>query len=712
MKNDHVIFLNQPARQDNLVDLFCGCGGSGGGLLDATEIMGRKVSGTFVNHWDKAIQIHQANHPEHRHLEEDLFMLDPAAVFPVGTYCSLLWASPQCTFFSVARGASCVNEQDRSHAHSVTDWVKHLNPEAVICENVKEFRDWGPVMQRREQQGPKKGELMWAKNAKPVYSAHDKDYPNRSIMPKKHMRATGEAEEAWCVRMKEAGYQPYEVPDKTRKGEYFDLWLQEMQDLGYMADHRVLKSADFGDPTIRARLFIYFVRKDTGRKIVWPEPYAGEHGTGHNRPMDWRTARDIIQWELKGQSVFTRDKDLADNTFRRLAIGLVKYGLRDFLVSSAHGSPKPTDCDRRVHDLDQPLHTLTAKGDRGVVKVSGEFITPNFGERPGQAPRTHSVDSPVPTVTSHGAGGVVESEAYVVPHHTGSKKDWVKSVDQPVSTVTSTMTGEGLAVPSIVQLKGQSTAQDVDAPLTALTQSQSHYLMQPEVQMVDHLRGTGIVTSPDEPIRTIAAGGQHQALAEAFMFAIDQTGGSDKNDGTYPIDSPTRTLVTKANQACIEMELEVVSDRFLQACSENGVDTSRAVTFLGHLVEELKRRGKVDAKPWIYVYYSSGSEGKSIDEPLPTVRTKAGHALVYPVIEMDGKLIRIDLFYRMLTPLELQRAMGFPDDMEWAGVTKTETIRAIGNSVSRGVSRALGLAWYSQFADVWPRVKHLYQPQE
>jgi DNA (cytosine-5)-methyltransferase 1 len=665
VSSDHVIFLNQPSRQDNLVDLFCGCGGSGGGLLDATEIMGRKVSGTFVNHWDKAIQIHQANHPEHRHLEEDLFMLDPAAVFPVGTYCSLLWASPQCTFFSVARGASCVNEQDRSHAHSVTDWVKHLNPEAVICENVKEFRDWGPVMQKRHYEGPDKGELMWALNAKPL-----KEVPEEHRRRKLSGDRGREASEArWVKQMLARGYQPYEVPDKTRKGEYFDLWLQEMKDLGYMADHRVLKSADFGDPTIRARLFIYFVRKDTGRKIVWPEPYAGERGTGHNLPMDWRTARDIIQWELKGQSVFTRDKDLADNTFRRLAIGLVKYGLRDFLVSSAHGSPKTGDCNRRVHDLDQPLHTLTAKGDRGVVTT----------------------------------------DAYVVPHHTGSKKDWVKSIDQPVSTVTSTMTGEGLAVPSIVQLKGQSTAQDVDAPLTALTQSQSHYLMQPEVQMVDHLRGTGIVTSPDEPIRTIAAGGQHQALAEAFMFAIDQTGGGNKNDGTYPIDSPTRTLVTKANQACIEMELEVVSDRFLQACSDNGVDTSRAVTFLGHLVDELTRRGKVDAKPWIYVYYSSGSEGKSIDEPLPTVRTKAGHALVYPVIEMDGKLIRVDLFYRMLTPLELQRAMGFPDDMEWAGVTKTETIRAIGNSVSRGVSRALGLAWYSQTSDVWSKVKHIYE---
>jgi DNA (cytosine-5)-methyltransferase 1 len=270
------------------------------------------------------------------------------------------------------------------------------------------------------------------------------------------------------------------------------------------------------------------------------------------------------------------------------------------------------------------------------------------------------------------------------------------------------MSGEGLVQPSIIQMKGQSTAQSVDAPMTALTQQQAHYLMEPEVRMIDHQRRTGVAKSLDDPLRTVTAGGQHQALAEAFMFAIDQSGGDRKNDGTYSVDQPMRTLVTKHNQACIEMELEEVSDRFLQACSERGVDTTRATTFLGFLVDELKRKGKVDAKPWIYVYYSSGSEGKHIDEPLPAVRTKAGHALVYPVVERDGRLIRIDLFYRMLTPLELQRAMGFPDDMQWGGCTKTQIIRAIGNSVSRGVARALGLAWYSQDSNVWEKVKHLY----
>lgn len=608
---DQMVYLDQPGNEvpDAMVDLFCGAGGSGGGLLDATELLGRNVQGTFVNHWDKAIKIHNANHPEHRHLEEDLFMLDPTNVFPAETNCSLLWASPQCTFFSVARGASCVNEQDRSHAHSVTDWVKHLNPEAVLCENVKEFEGWGPTMQKRRTVSPRKGELIWAKSAKPV-----------NDLPRGWNRARGESETDWSIRMIADGYQRYEVPDPNGKGEYFKEWIADMERLGYDADWRTLRSADYGDPTIRQRLFVYFVRKDSPKKIVWPEPYAEQPkpGVEMTRPMPWITTRQIIDWSLKGDSVFTRKRKLADNTFRRLAIGLVKFGLKDFL------SPK--------------------------------------------------------------------SDAYVIPKDRGHDKRYVKSVDHPMSAVTTRHTGEGLVEPNIIHLKGKSTAQDIDVPLSALTAKDSHFLSQPSLDAVAAPR----------------AG--NQALAEAFMFTLDQTGGSKKpNHGCYSVDEPLRTLVTKANASCIEFELEALEDAFLHNCEVGGVDLERAKTFLGYLVEELHSKGKVDAKPWVYVYYSNGAEGKEIDAPLPAVRTKAGHALVYPVIELEGKYIKIDLFYRMLTPLELQRAMGFPDDMDWAGCNKADQVRAIGNSVSRGVSRALGLAWYSQDSNVWQHVKPLYE---
>lgn len=62
-----------------------------------------------------------------------------------------------------------------------------------------------------------------------------------------------------------------------------------------------------------------------------------------------------------------------------------------------------------VDSIDRPLRALQAlqaKNGTGVAISTATptgFLTPNFGERPTQAPRTHSLDAPVPTITSHGA---------------------------------------------------------------------------------------------------------------------------------------------------------------------------------------------------------------------------------------------------------------------------------------------------------------------
>ncbi len=51
----------------------------------------------------------------------------------------------------------------------------------------------------------------------------------------------------------------------------------------------------------------------------------------------------------------------------------------------------------------------------------------------------------------------------------------------------------------------------------------------------------------------------------------------------------------------------------------------------------------------------------------------------------------------MLTVKELQKAQGFKEDFVWPkGITKTDIVKAIGNSVSRGVAEALTLAYYTQ----------------
>ena len=197
------------------------------------------------------------------------------------------------------------------------------------------------------------------------------------------------------------------------------------------------------------------------RPIVWPRPLYSRGGKASGtRP--WRAARDIIDWSLKGRSIFDRERPLAPRTLARILEGLRRFGgeeLRPFLVLMERGGgtrgvdePIPTittarGCSMGVaepfilapdgvfggnapHAVDDPLPTITA--GRGGGHLIEPFLVPNFGERDGQTPRCHSVGNPLPSVTSHGAGAVVEP--FLTSYYGTST---VSSVDVPVPTVTT-----------------------------------------------------------------------------------------------------------------------------------------------------------------------------------------------------------------------------------------------------------------------------------
>jgi hypothetical protein len=291
---------------------------------------------------------------------------------------------------------------------------------------------------------------------------------------------------------------------------------------------------------------------------------------------------------------------------------------------------------------------------------------------------------------------VAEGVAFVVPKDQGIKKDHVQSVDYPLPTVQTT-SHDHIAQPCLIQLNKQSTAISVDQPIGALTGMQKEYVMEPKVTPLEpftaQLRGTGKATSIDKPVHSLTANGTHELLAEAFLMAIDQTGNAGGN--VYPAEDPVHTVVTKANQAVARFSLQTLQECVV-AVSPEGVDTGRVLALLEPLLAELAKAGRADVRGWIYTYYSNGSPGADIDEPLPTVRTHEGAAVCYPVLEFDGQFLLLDVLYRMLTTRELQLAQGFAETYKWAGCTKTEIVKAIGNSVSGGLAKALTKAAVGQ----------------
>lgn len=117
------------------IDLFAGAGGFSTG---ATRAGVRVV--WAANHWQAAVDIHSANHPEVDHACQDL----QQANFHRVPKHDLCLASPSCVGHSRARGRDRgpVHDAARSTAWAVVTELEVNRPQFCVVENVEEFQDW------------------------------------------------------------------------------------------------------------------------------------------------------------------------------------------------------------------------------------------------------------------------------------------------------------------------------------------------------------------------------------------------------------------------------------------------------------------------------------------------------------------------------------------------------------------------------------------
>ncbi len=310
-----------------IADLFCGAGGTSTGAVQAEQALGYRVELTAVNHWERAVATHEANHPEARHLCASVDSLNPRHLYPDGRL-DILWASPECTHHSRARGGRPMNDQSRATAWCVTRWADALHPSCIMVENVPEFAEWGPL----------------AEDGKPV---------------------------------------------EGQKGRTFFAWVETLRSLGYVVDWRILCAADYGDPTTRRRLFVQAVRGD--RRIVWPEATHTQEADLFGRPR-WRSAAAaVIDWSIPTPAIADRKRPLAPKTLARIREGLRRYAGGPFVVAMEHKgrtvdacAPLPTvtcarggamgvayllpqQSDGRLRPCTEPVPTVAAAGAIALV---------------------------------------------------------------------------------------------------------------------------------------------------------------------------------------------------------------------------------------------------------------------------------------------------------------------------------------------------------
>jgi DNA (cytosine-5)-methyltransferase 1 len=489
------------ARTLKVADLFCGAGGTAKGAQRALERAGYRMDLVAINHDAVAVKSHAENFPEARHYISDVNAVRPLEAVPEG-WLDLLMASPTCTHHSRARGGRPTSDQQRMDPWAVVAWLGQIRVKRLLCENVPEFVDWGPVDRR-----------------------------------------TGK-------------------PMKSRKGEYFRAWISALEAHGFKVEWRILNCADYGDPTTRVRWFL--MARSDGKPIRWPTPTHAPAAKAELLGLKpWRAAREIIDWSIPGKSIFDRARPLSINTLRRIEAGIVKFGwpsaflvvLRQHMTAVSVDGPAPTVTaggnhlylaqvgearpfmlpQRSDHDptrtVDDPAPTLTTVARVGVVEP---FLFPaNQGADRQRGLR--DVDQPAPTITATGTDlGLVEPFIISTRQHTGGPVP--RAAGEPVPTLTASDSRVGVVEPFMLSPQSEGAPRSIADPVPGITTTNAPLIIEPAPMISPYYGSSDTCKSVDEPLDTVTS-------HDRFGLVVPITH-ADRSNRARSVDDPVATITT------------------------------------------------------------------------------------------------------------------------------------------------------------------------
>ncbi|MEU4801202.1 DNA cytosine methyltransferase [Actinosynnema sp. NPDC023587] len=452
-----------------VTDLFCGAGGSG---LGATAVPGVQLA-MAANHSPRAIETHSSNFPFCAHDCADISQVEPRRYRRT----NILWASPECTNHSVAKGRKRtadtptlfdepvpdhVAERSRATMWDVPRFAEVHRYDAVIVENVVDAAAWPPFR-------------AWLMAMDSYGYDHHVVFLNSMHAPAiAAPRAPQSRDRMYVVFWRKGNPRP--DLDIRPAGWCAGCDRQVETRQAFKARGRSWPLARWGK--YRSQYLYVCTTPGCGRQV---EPYT-------------LPAASAIDWSTPGERIGDRDKPLSDKTIARIRAGLERYGKpmtieasgNTFVRTDANGRPSYA----RAWPVDQPTATLTTSQTRALLVPSGgtwnEEAQPT-GLLPFRARTTR------------------ENEALVVPYY--SAAGTAHPADRPIGTLT-TLDRYGLAF--IAELRGGgSTVRDVRVPLATVTAAGNHHML------VRHntARGNeGYLSTPvTEPMRTLTTAG-HQSL--------------------------------------------------------------------------------------------------------------------------------------------------------------------------------------------------------
>lgn len=366
-----------------VTDLFCGAGGSSLGA----EAAGMTLK-MAANHWETAIEVHQAHFPDAGHDIADISQADPRR-YPVT---DILLASPECTNHSQARGVSrkaqdaslfdsadLSAERSRATMWDVPRFAEQIRYAAVVVENVVEATKW----------------VMWP---------------------------------AWWQAMELLGYTGRILSHNSQdhgvaqsRDRIYIVWTRD----GLQVDLEMERQAHCAScdrlSTVRQAWKNGRTVGRYGPQWVWTCTTCGTQCHPHRH-----AAAEIIDWTLDCPRIGDRKRPLAEKTRKRIYAGLERHGWASgpkpspFMFQTAHGG--------RVSSLGDPHPTVCASDDRQSLVRPPALLMRNNSAKDAGGHMVTSINEPARTLTTAG------HQSLLLPYYSSSQ---VQPASKPIGTQTT-----------------------------------------------------------------------------------------------------------------------------------------------------------------------------------------------------------------------------------------------------------------------------------
>lgn len=483
-----------------VTDLFCGAGGSSSGAELIPGVRVRMAS----NHWALAVETHNRNLPHADHDTADISQVDPRR-YP---RTDILWASPECTNHSQARGRrredqqpdlfdevlpDAAAERSRATMFDVLRFAEAHRYRGIVVENVVDVRDWvlWPA---------------WVTGLDNLGYNHQVVYLNSMFAQQAGPPAPQSRDRLYVVAWRKGNRAP-DLHRWTRP----PAWCPRCD--------AVVRPVQAWKRTDRQR-------GRYGSQYAWRCPAVRCEGAEVYPGV--LPAAVAIDWTLAGERIGSRARPLADKTLARIEAGLKRYARPIHLEAAGNTFERRPGV--RAWPVDEPLKTMHTTASKALAVPAGG--TWNDEARP--------VTEPFRTRTTR------DTEALVVPVEAREGLA-ARSAADPARTQTARLQ-DALVVP----LRQNGVARPADeAPAPTVAAAGNHHAL---VMRNNTARGDQgqMSTPPTEPLRTITTAG-HQSLVRWDHLLVPYYGTAVARR----VDQPAGTVTTVDRAALVGPEIAV-----------------------------------------------------------------------------------------------------------------------------------------------------------